>query len=89
MVKVGTTSVDQCTNPNCEWRQRLIVKMSGVVDTLGHELDGADLKYQHSSPRVRQLINGRKWQHEALLLKWNEMLDEEEFNAVDDGSSSH
>jgi len=82
MVKVGTTSL-YCES--CEWRQRLILKMSFVVDKLGHELDGTDIKYKRASLEVRQLILGRKYQHEALLRELNELLDEEEFNIDDDG----
>jgi len=83
MSKMETNSVDHCTS--CEWRQRLILKMSFAVDKLGHEVDGADTKYQWASRDVRQIITGRKYQHEALLRELNEILDEEEFNIDDDG----
>jgi len=87
MAKADTGSVNYCSS--CEWRQRLILKMSFVVDKLGHELEGTDIKYRQASPEVRQLINGRKYQHEALLRELNKLLDEEEFDIIDDGEPGH
>jgi len=86
MAKVGTTSVDYCES--CEWRDRLLLKMSLAVDTLSHELDSTTAKYGGPGHEFAQILEGRRLQQLAIIRAFDELLDEEEFN-TDDGSNFH
>jgi len=82
MTKAGTIS-DTC--PSCEWRKRLIMKMSLAVDKLSHELDTTEAKYGGPGCEFKDLLAGRKLQQAALLREFDLILDEEEFNMTEIG----